>query len=88
MSKLDEQIQGLKYQYQVWKETEEDLWSKSNIESSSTIVDIGCGPGFSSLELARRFGNEKKSILLTPMVTFFRSLKTNQKIKKLKILKL
>jgi SAM-dependent methyltransferase len=52
----DEELDRLGYQHQVWEETTLQLWSAAGFGFGQTLLDLGCGPGFATLELARLVG--------------------------------
>lgn len=53
----DEEIIRLGFQHEVWSEATNYLWDRAGITYSHRIADLGCGPGFASLDLARRVGS-------------------------------
>ncbi len=46
-----EELTRLKLQHDLWKPELLKLWQKSNIKSAHKVLDLGCGPGFTSLDL-------------------------------------
>jgi len=52
----DEELQRLGEQHRVWQEDNERLLSRAGFGEGDTLVDLGCGPGFTTLDLARRVG--------------------------------
>lgn len=49
-------------QHQVWASEARRAWDKAGFKLGQTILDMGCGPGFCSTELAYRVGNAGKVI--------------------------
>jgi cyclopropane fatty-acyl-phospholipid synthase-like methyltransferase len=47
------EIDRLRTQHETWHPETELLWQRAGFPSMSSIVDLGCGPGFTSLDLAR-----------------------------------
>ena len=43
-------------QHRVWQEENQRLLRRAGFGPGNTLVDIGCGPGFTTLDLARRVG--------------------------------
>lgn len=52
----DEELQRLGLQHSLWREQAEALWDLAGIRPGMTVLDVGCGPGFATLDLARRVG--------------------------------
>lgn len=50
------ELNRLGYQHQVWQEVTERLWTAAGFGFGQTLLDLGCGPGFATLELARLAG--------------------------------
>ncbi len=49
-------------QHQVWAEEAQKGWRLANFKPEQTILDLGCGPGFCSKELAYLVGQKGKVI--------------------------
>jgi len=52
----DEELERLGEQHRFWEEENERLLSRAGFGEGDTVVDLGCGPGFTTLDLARRVG--------------------------------
>ena len=52
----DEELQRLREQHRVWQEENQRLLNRAGFGQGNTLVDLGCGPGFTTLDLARRVG--------------------------------
>jgi len=52
----DEEIARLGVQHRVWRPKMLDAWQRAGFTSGQTILDIGCGPGYASLDLAEIVG--------------------------------
>lgn len=46
-----EELSRLKLQHDLWKPELLKLWQKSQIKEAKNILDLGCGPGFTSMDL-------------------------------------
>ncbi len=56
----DEEIERLEFQHTAWSEKTTSLWNKAGLGPGKTLLDLGCGPGFSTLELAKRVQSHGK----------------------------
>ena len=52
----DEEVARLALQHHVWRTRVHDGWQRAGFSAGQHIVDVGCGPGFASLDLARVVG--------------------------------
>ena len=52
----DEELRRLQAQHNTWQAETTDLWDRAAFRAGQTILDLGCGPGFTSLELGERVG--------------------------------
>jgi ubiquinone/menaquinone biosynthesis C-methylase UbiE len=53
----DKELERLGFQHQVWQGVTDSLWRKAGFSFGQDLVDLGCGPGFATLELARLVGH-------------------------------
>jgi len=56
----DRELERLGFQHRVWIEQTTRLWEQAGFSSEKHIIDLGCGPGFASLDLAQRVGGAGK----------------------------
>ena len=54
----EEELRRLQTQHDTWCAETADLWARADFSTGQAILDLGCGPGFTSLELAERVGAE------------------------------
>ena len=47
------EVDRLRAQHEAWKPETERLWKDAGFDSFTSVIDLGCGPGFTSLDLAR-----------------------------------
>lgn len=58
----DAEIARLRLQHAVWRAQVLDCWHRAGIGPGQTVVDIGCGPGFASVDLAETVGSRGRVI--------------------------
>jgi SAM-dependent methyltransferase len=54
----EDEIARLKLQHDVWQELAMHAWQAAGIGPGSAVLDVGCGPGFGTLDLCRTVGAE------------------------------
>jgi len=52
----DEELKRLGLQHRVWRARVLDVWAAAGITKGSRVVDLGCGPGYATLDLAEIVG--------------------------------
>lgn len=50
------ELERLGTQHIVWERVTEKLWKRAGFRTGMTIVDLGCGPGYTTIDLARLVG--------------------------------
>ena len=58
----DAEIGRLQLQHGIWKQHVRDCWQRAGIVPGMRVVDIGCGPGFASADLAECVGAQGEVI--------------------------
>lgn len=66
----DDELQRLGFQHQVWLDDTVSLWRTAGFGFGHEIVDLGCGPGFATVDLARLVGPEGRVHALEASRTF------------------
>ena len=57
-----EEMERLENQHRVWVEDNRRFLARAGFGEGATVVDLGCGPGFTTLDLARVVGPEGRVI--------------------------
>lgn len=52
----DDELQRLGFQHQMWRAQAYALWERAGFAPGQTLLDLGCGPGFTTLDLAALAG--------------------------------
>ncbi len=58
----EEELFRLGVQHQIWAEEAQHGWKLANFKAGQTILDLGCGPGYCTKELAFLVGQKGKVI--------------------------
>jgi SAM-dependent methyltransferase len=58
----DGEISRLGLQHRVWRPRALDAWRRAGFTAGQTLLDIGCGPGYASIDLAEIVGPSGKVI--------------------------
>ena len=72
----DEELQRLAHQHQVWMKPTHRLWEDAGIKEGDTVLDIGCGPGFATLDLSYKVGKTGKVVAFDKSEKFISYLKS------------
>ncbi len=75
----DEELARLGFQHQVWGEIASRTWERAGFSPGHTLLDAGCGPGYSTFGLARLAGAEGKVVAVDKSQRFITYL--NSQIK-------
>lgn len=54
------ELKRLQLQDRLWKAQTHSLWERASIGLGMSVLELGCGPGFSTMDLAQRVGPEGK----------------------------
>ena len=60
----DEEISRLALQHRVWRPRASDAWRRAGFTTGQTIIDVGCGPGHATLDLAEIVGPSGRVVAL------------------------
>ncbi|MCG3127186.1 MAG: 2-phytyl-1,4-naphtoquinone methyltransferase [Phycisphaerae bacterium] len=71
----DAELERLGFQHRVWSEQAFALWERAGFGSGATLLDVGCGPGFATLDLARLVGPAGRIIAVDESPRFVEHLR-------------
>lgn len=66
----DAEIARLQLQHRVWRARMFDAWRRAGITQGQTVVDVGSGPGYASLDLAEIVGPKGRVIAVERSARF------------------
>ncbi len=70
----DEELVRLGFQHRVWGEHAYAVWERAGFAPGQTILDVGCGPGFATVDLARIVGSSGRIIAVDESERFLEHL--------------
>ena len=71
----DAEIDRLRLQHRVWRPRMLDAWRRGGITQGQTVVDVGCGPGYASLDLSEIVGPAGRVIAVERSARFLDALR-------------
>jgi ubiquinone/menaquinone biosynthesis C-methylase UbiE len=66
----DAEIARLQLQHRVWRPRMYDAWRRAGITQNQTVIDVGSGPGYASLDLAEIVGRKGRVIAVERSARF------------------
>lgn len=72
----DEEITRLGLQHRVWRPRMLSAWQSAEIGQDQTVLDVGCGPGYASMDLAELVGPSGRVIAIDKSKRFLDALDT------------
>ena len=70
----DEEIARLGLQHRAWRSRALAAWQKGEFGPGQTVLDVGCGPGFASLDMAELVGPDGRVIAMDKSERFLACL--------------
>jgi len=70
----DEEIARLALQHSAWRNDALAAWRTAGFRPGQTILDVGCGPGFATLDLAGSAGSDGRVIAIDKSPRFLAAL--------------
>jgi SAM-dependent methyltransferase len=58
----DDELRRLGFQHQVWVREAAAAWERGGFGPGSHVLDVGCGPGYAALDLARLVGQRGRVV--------------------------
>ena len=80
----DEEVERLGLQHRVWRPRSLDAWRRAGFTAGQTILDVGCGPGYASLDLAEIVGADGRVLAIDRSRRFLDALAAMQSQRGLK----
>ncbi len=71
----DEEMARLGLQHEVWRPAVLDCWKRAGIGAGKHVLDIGAGPGYATLDLAKIVGPAGEVVALERSAKFVRNLR-------------
>jgi SAM-dependent methyltransferase len=73
-----EEIERLGFQHRVWAESAQALWRRAGFTCGKRILDLGCGPGYASFELAELVGPRGRVVVVDAAERFLAHLRAQK----------
>jgi SAM-dependent methyltransferase len=70
----DQEIARLGLQHRAWKSRALEAWRSAEIGSGQTVLDVGCGPGYASMDLAELVGPSGRVVAIDQSARFLEAL--------------
>jgi SAM-dependent methyltransferase len=72
----DEELARLGLQHRVWRSRALEAWRRAGFTGGQTLLDVGCGPGYATLDLAEIAGAKGRVIALDKSARFLDALRS------------
>src|SRR5437764_4846854 len=72
----DEELARLGLQHRVWRSRALDAWRRAGFTAGQTLLDVGCGPGYATLDLAEIAGASGRVVALDKSARFLDALRS------------
>ena len=74
----EKELARLGLQHRVWRPRALDAWQKAGFNAGQTLIDVGCGPGYATIDLAEIVGQKGKIIAIDRSRRFLDHLETER----------
>lgn len=78
----DESVR-LGLQHRLWSAAAHEIWETARLQPGMTVLDLGCGPGYATLDMAQIVGPSGRVIGLDESPTFLKQLHDQAKARRL-----
>lgn len=75
----DDELERLGLQHRVWRPRTTDAWQRAGFTAGQTLIDIGCGPGYATLDLADIVGPSGRVVAIDRSRRFLDHLEAQTK---------
>jgi SAM-dependent methyltransferase len=75
----DEELARLGLQHRVWRPVALDCWQRAGITMGKRVLDIGAGPGYAAIDLAKIVGSTGEVIALERSHNFVRAMESTSR---------
>lgn len=70
----DAELERLGHQHALWSEAAHAIWRRAGVRPGQTVLDVGCGPGYATVDLARLLGGRGRVIAIDESSRFIHHL--------------
>src|SRR2546428_12890176 len=75
----DDEVARLGLQHRVWRPRALDAWRRAGFTAGQTLLDLGCGPGHATIDLAEIAGPTGRVIAIDRSKRFLDTLETTRR---------
>jgi ubiquinone/menaquinone biosynthesis C-methylase UbiE len=79
----DEEIERLGLQHDVWRPRALAAWQRAGFNRGQTLLDVGCGPGYATLDLAELVGTHGRVIAVDRSRRFLDALEARRRARRI-----
>ena len=75
----DAEVVRLGVQHRLWSAAAFSLWERAGFRAGQTLLDLGCGPGYTTFDLAGLVTSKGRVVAIDESVRFIEHLKSRQR---------
>src|SRR5262250_3403875 len=75
----DAELDRLGLQHRIWSEHAFSLWERAGLRPGQRVLDVGCGPGYATIDLARLLGPTSRIVAIDESQRFLSFLKAQMR---------